>query len=168
MPPHHVKVPGPRGWRGWRKGGGGYNQVAHSHATWGHWPASMRFACDKTHLLLSTEDAGHGGSISAPGAHRASFFDHSPPVPVFAPPHRTIGSTFSSCLRISPVLCTQFMIMARVGVGSGGSDILCCSVDISAYATCFAGKVCGLVPSIWGTSVGGDKLGARVGYLIQR
>ena len=25
------------------------------------------------------------GSISAPGARRASFFDHSPPVPVFAP-----------------------------------------------------------------------------------
>ena len=22
MPPHHVKVPGPRGWRGWRGGGG--------------------------------------------------------------------------------------------------------------------------------------------------
>ena len=21
MPPHHVKVPGPRGWRGWRRGG---------------------------------------------------------------------------------------------------------------------------------------------------
>ena len=27
-----------------------------------------------------------GGSISAPGARRASFFDHFPPVPVFAPP----------------------------------------------------------------------------------
>ena len=25
------------------------------------------------------------GSISAPGACRATFFDHSPPVPVFAP-----------------------------------------------------------------------------------
>ena len=25
-----------------------------------------------------------GGSISAPGARWASFFDHSPPVPVFA------------------------------------------------------------------------------------
>ena len=21
MPPHHIKVPGPRGWRGWRGGG---------------------------------------------------------------------------------------------------------------------------------------------------
>ena len=32
---------------------------------------------------------------------------------------------------------------------------------ISAYATCFAGKVCGLVRSTWGTSQGEDKLGAR-------
>ena len=32
---------------------------------------------------------------------------------------------------------------------------------ILAYATCFAGKVCGLVRSTWGTSQGGDKLGAR-------
>ena len=32
---------------------------------------------------------------------------------------------------------------------------------ISADATCFAGKVCGLVWSTWGTSRGEDKLGAR-------
>ena len=32
---------------------------------------------------------------------------------------------------------------------------------ISAYATCFAWKVCGLVRSTWGTSQGEDKLGAR-------
>ena len=32
---------------------------------------------------------------------------------------------------------------------------------ISAYATCFARKVCGLVRSTWGTSQGEDKLGAR-------
>ena len=32
---------------------------------------------------------------------------------------------------------------------------------ISAYATCFAQQVCGLVRSIWVTSLGGDKLGAR-------
>ena len=69
---------------------------------------------------------GHRGGISAPGARQASFFDHSPPVPIFAPPHQTIWSTFSPCLRIWPVLCTQFMMMARVVVGSGGSDILCC------------------------------------------
>ena len=65
------------------------------------------------------------GSISAPGALRASFFFyHSPPMPVFAPPHQTAWSTFLPCLRIWPVLCTQFMTMARVVVGSGGNDIL--------------------------------------------
>ena len=32
---------------------------------------------------------------------------------------------------------------------------------ISAYATCFAQKVCSLVRSTWGTALGGDKLGAR-------
>ena len=66
------------------------------------------------------------GCIIAPGARRASFFYHSPPVPVFAPPHQTIWRTFSPCLRIWPILCMQFMTMARNVVGSGGSDILCC------------------------------------------
>ena len=55
--------------------------------------------------------------------HRASFFDHSPLVPVLPPPHQTIWSTFLQYLRIWPILCTQFMMMARVVVGSGGSDI---------------------------------------------
>ena len=32
---------------------------------------------------------------------------------------------------------------------------------IPDYAMCFARKVCGLVRSTWGTSLGGDKLGAR-------
>ena len=32
---------------------------------------------------------------------------------------------------------------------------------IPVYATCLARKVCGLVRSTWGTSLGGDKLGAR-------
>ena len=32
---------------------------------------------------------------------------------------------------------------------------------ISAYARCLAVKVCGLVRSTWGTSLSGDKLGAR-------
>ena len=42
---------------------------------------------------------------------------------LFLPPsHQTIWSTFSPC----PILCTQFMTMARVVVGSGRSDILCC------------------------------------------
>ena len=32
---------------------------------------------------------------------------------------------------------------------------------ISVYTRCLAGKVCGQVPSTWGISLGGDKLGAR-------
>ena len=32
---------------------------------------------------------------------------------------------------------------------------------ISAYTSCLAEKVCGLVRSTWGTSQGEDKLGAR-------
>ena len=32
---------------------------------------------------------------------------------------------------------------------------------ISAYARCLAGKVCGLVQSTWGTSLGENKIGAR-------
>ena len=35
------------------------------------------------------------------------------------------------------------------------------SSHILAYVTCFARKVWGLVRSTWGTSLGGDKLGAR-------
>ena len=35
------------------------------------------------------------------------------------------------------------------------------SSHVSASARCFAGKVCGLVWSTWGTSLGEDKLGAR-------
>ena len=34
------------------------------------------------------------GSIRAPGMHRVSFFDHSPPVPVFGLPHQTMRITF--------------------------------------------------------------------------
>ena len=74
------------------------------------------------------------GNISALGACRASFFlsiDHSPPVPLFAPPPpppQTIWRTFSRCLRIWPIRCPQFMMMARVVVGRGGSDILCYEV----------------------------------------
>ena len=58
--------------------------------------------------------------------HRARaghpFFDHSPPVPVFAP----TSPNNLEYLLAGPILCTQFMMMARVVVGSGESDILCC------------------------------------------
>ena len=78
------------------------------------------------------------------------------------PPHQTIWSTFSPCLRIWPILCTQFLTMARVVVGSGGSDLfLLLNSHILGYARCLAGKVCGLVWSTWGTSQGEDKPGAR-------
>ena len=46
---------------------------------------------------------------------------------LFLPPLRqTIWRIFSPCLRIWPVLCTHLLMMARVVMGSGGSDILCC------------------------------------------
>ena len=64
-----------------------------------------------------------GGAL----ARQASFFFPIPHSCLFLPPpHQTIWSTFSPCLRIWPILCTQLMTMARVVVGSGGSDILCC------------------------------------------
>ena len=47
-------------------------QNDHSHATQGHKNYEV-----KGKILR--------GSVSAPGTHRASFFDRSPPVPVFAP-----------------------------------------------------------------------------------
>ena len=62
------------------------------------------------------------GSISAPGIFFLPFPTHAcfcPP----PPPHQTIWSTFLPCLRIWPVLCTQFMMLARVVVRSGGNDI---------------------------------------------
>ena len=64
------------------------------------------------------------GSVSAPGIF--FFFTITHPCLFLPPPPQTIWSTFLLCLRIWPILCTQFLTMARVVVGSGGSDILCC------------------------------------------
>ena len=64
--------------------------------------------------------------LCAPGI----FFRPFPTMPVFAPPHQTIWRMSSPCLRIWPIFRTQFMMMARVVVGSGGSDILCCGILI--------------------------------------
>ena len=72
---------------------------------------------------IDAPDFQQWGSISALGIF---FFCHSPPVHAFAPPQETIWSTFSQCLRIWPIRCTQFLIMARVVLTSGGSGILCC------------------------------------------
>ena len=73
-----------------------------------------------------------GGSISAPGI----FFYHSPPVPVLAPPppHQTIWSTFSPCLRIWPILCTQFMMMARWWLEVVA--VTFCVVEFSYFGLC--------------------------------
>ena len=40
--------------------------------------------------------------------------------------------------------------MAKVVVGSGGSDFVLLNSHISANATCFAEKVCHLLRSTWG------------------
>ena len=51
--------------------------------------------------------------------------------------------------------------------GKGGgwkwwrSHFVLLNSNVLAYATCFARNVCGLMWSTWGTSQGGDKLGAR-------
>ena len=60
------------------------------------------------------------------GACHTSFICHSPLVPNVAPSSQTIWNTFSLCLRIWPILCNQFMTIAKVLVRSGESDILCC------------------------------------------
>ena len=74
-----------------------------------------------------TEDLAIWGVALAYRAHAGHLFFTIPHPYLFLPPaHQTIWSTFSPCLRIWPILCTQFMTMARVVVGSGGSDILCC------------------------------------------
>ena len=69
--------------------------------------------CNREGLLASLARAGH------------LFLTIPHPCQFLPPPHQTIWSTFSPCLRIWPILCTQFMMMARLVVGSCGSDILC-------------------------------------------
>ena len=58
------------------------------------------------------------------------------------------------------------------GKGGGwkwwGCHFVILNSHISAHATCFARKFCSLVRSTWGISLGEDKLGARVGYFLQR
>ena len=78
-----------------------------------------------THVAGADESSTR--SVSASGACAGHLcFTISHPCLFLPPPHQTIWSTFSPCLRIWPILCTQFMMMARLVVGSGGSDILCC------------------------------------------
>ena len=62
-------------------------------------------------------DSSYGGSISAPGTRRASFFYHFPPMPVFATPHRTIRSTLYPPCNPPPPLA----IPPPLGGGGGRS-----------------------------------------------
>ena len=74
-----------------------------------------------------TSGVGIRGVLARRAVHAGHLFLTIPHSCLFLPPpHKTIWSIFSPCLRIWPILCTQFMTMVRVVVGSGGSDILCC------------------------------------------
>ena len=85
---------------------------------------------DVGHSMVSEMEMATVGAMSMAGggvlARWHLFLTISHPCRFLPPPHQTIWSTFSPCLRIWPILCSQFMTMARVVVGSGGSDILCC------------------------------------------
>ena len=71
----------------------------------------------KKKIVSHTTDRGSAGHLFLTIPHPCLFLP---------PPHQTILSTFSPCPRIWPILCTRFMMMTGVVVGSGGSDILCC------------------------------------------
>ena len=57
-----------------------------------------------------------GGSVSAPGARRASLFDHSPPVPVFAP---TSPNNLEYLLAVSKNLAHPLHPVSDDGKGGG-------------------------------------------------
>ena len=85
------------------------------------------------------------------------------------PPHQIIWSTFSPCLRIWPILCTQFMTMARVVVGSVESDILCCCILIfQLMQGALQGRFtvsCGLLGELLKVRI---NLGLEIRYLTPR
>ena len=90
--------------------------------------AEMEDCCPMGYLW-GVDVWGWGGVLARRALAGHLFFTITHPclfLPFLPPPHQTIWSTFLLCLRIWPILCTQFMTMARVVVGSGGSDILCC------------------------------------------
>ena len=57
-----------------------------------------------------------GGSVSALGARRASFFDHYPPVPVFAP---TSPNNLEYLLAVSKNLAHPLHLVHDDGKGGG-------------------------------------------------
>ena len=76
----------------------------------------------KTSLVMRAQ-----GGVLVRRARAGHLFLTVPHPCLFSPPpHQTIWRTLSPWLRIWPILCTQFMTMARVVIGSGGSAILCC------------------------------------------
>ena len=79
-----------------------------------YWALCLRCAHAAQERILKTKGAGH------------LFLTITHPCLFLPPLQQTIWSTFSPCLRLWPILCTQFMMMARLVIGSGGSDILCC------------------------------------------
>ena len=103
-----------------------------------------------------------GGSISARGARRASFFLPFPTRACFCPPS---PNNLENLLAVSRILAHLLHPVYDDGKGGGwkwwGWHFVLLNSHISAYARCLAGKVCGLVRSTWGTSQGGDKPGTR-------
>ena len=97
-----------------------------------------------------------GGALE----RRASFFDHYPSVPVFAP---ASPNNLEYLVAVPKNLAHPLHPVHDDGKGGGCKwwDFVLLNSHISAYTRCLAEKVCGLVRSTWGTSQGEDKLGAR-------
>ena len=99
-----------------------------------------------------------------PGTRWASFFYHSPPVPVFAPPPPS-PNNLEYLLAVSENLAHPLQPVYDDGKSGGWKwwewHFVLLNSHISAYATCFAREVCALVRSTWGTSRGENKLGVR-------
>ena len=109
------------------------------------------------------------GSISAPGARRASFSLPFPARACFCPPS---PNNLEYLVAVSKNPAHPLHPIYDDGKGGGwkwweGHFVLLNS-HFSAYATCFARKACGVVRSTWGISLSEDRLGVEVGYRIQR
>ena len=83
-------------------------------------------------------------------------------MPVFA---LTSPNNLEYLLAVSKNLAHPLHPVYDDGNGGGGKwwewHFVLLNSHISAYTRCLAEKVCGLVRSTWGTSLGGDDLGAR-------
>ena len=97
------------------------------------------------------------GSVSAAGIFSLPFPIRACPPP--PPPHQTICPQEGR-----GDVATSDLVPFHLPVLLRGNQVLLSS-HISAYATCFAGEVCSLVWSSWGTSRGEGKLGAKARIL---